>query len=257
MTNKTINDGTDLGTTPASGDFFPIWDLDAGQQKKVSYADLLGATLTGGGTIATGGFTLTVPATGTAALATGISGGQTVYGGTESGNSLTLRSTSHATKGYVYVADSVFKITAGSFQNILLTNTDTDATDKYAGINMMHATSAEEPIAMILGFSDATPAANYVYIGGGQSGLNAATQIQFRTAADTTTLVGTERLSIDSTGLVSIKGDSVQVVTSQTPASGGTGIQGEIAWGNDGGTIYLYVCTATNTWARVALTGGY
>jgi hypothetical protein len=71
MANKTIDQYTALGTTPAAGDFFAIWDLDAGAQKKVSYANLFGATITGGGTIATGGYTLTVPATGTAALIAG------------------------------------------------------------------------------------------------------------------------------------------------------------------------------------------
>ena len=52
---------------------------------------------------------------------------------------------------------------------------------------------------------------------------------------------------------IAAHGDSIRIITSQSPASGGTGIQGEIAW--DAG--YLYVCTATNTWERVALTGGY
>lgn len=50
-----------------------------------------------------------------------------------------------------------------------------------------------------------------------------------------------------------INGDSLRIRTAQSPASNGTGIQGEIAWDAN----YLYVCTATNTWKRVALTGGY
>lgn len=54
-------------------------------------------------------------------------------------------------------------------------------------------------------------------------------------------------------GTLSISGDSLTVATSQSPTSSGTGTQGEIAWDSD----YLYVCTATNTWKRVALTGGY
>ena len=53
--------------------------------------------------------------------------------------------------------------------------------------------------------------------------------------------------------LLDINGDSVRVRTSQTPASNGTGVQGEIAWD----ASYIYVCTATNTWKRAALTGGY
>jgi len=58
-------------------------------------------TITGGGTLALGGYTLTAPATGTAALATGLAGGQTVYGGTAADDDLTLESTSNATKGYL------------------------------------------------------------------------------------------------------------------------------------------------------------
>jgi len=38
-----------------------------------------------------------------------------------------------------------------------------------------------------------------------------------------------------------------------TKASNATGTTGQISWDAD----YIYVCTATNTWKRVALTGGY
>ena len=63
----------------------------------------------------------------------------------------------------------------------------------------------------------------------------------------------TERMRIDSAGLVAIAGDSIKIATSQTPASNGAGVAGEIAWD----TGYLYVCTAANTWERAALTGSY
>ena len=44
--------------------------------------------------------------------------------------------------------------------------------------------------------------------------------------------------------------DHIIVTTSQTPASASAaGTQGEIAWDSD----YIYVCIATNTWKRVAL----
>jgi hypothetical protein len=38
-----------------------------------------------------------------------------------------------------------------------------------------------------------------------------------------------------------------------SPASGGAGVAGQVAWDAD----YFYVCTAANTWERVGLTGGY
>jgi hypothetical protein len=63
-------------------------------------------SITGGGTVALAGFTLTVPASGTAALASGIAGGQTINGGTAAGESLTLQSTAHATKGKIFFGAS-------------------------------------------------------------------------------------------------------------------------------------------------------
>ena len=39
----------------------------------------------------------------------------------------------------------------------------------------------------------------------------------------------------------------------QTKTAVSTGTVGQICWDSD----YIYVCTATNTWKRVALTGGY
>jgi hypothetical protein len=72
----------------------------------------------------------------------------------------------------------------------------------------------------------------------------------------TTTLVN--RLLLNSSSAtftvpVISGGNYVRVTTSQSPASNGTGTAGDIAWD----TSYLYICTATDTWKRVALTGGY
>jgi hypothetical protein len=61
-------------------------------------------------------------------------------------------------------------------------------------------------------------------------------------------LVGT---ASDSGGaLFQVNGDRVRIATAKTPASSGaTGTTGEIAWDAD----YIYVCTATNTWKRTAI----
>jgi len=72
---------------------------------------------------------------------------------------------------------------------------------------------------------------------------------------------GSERMRIDSSGNVLIgttttgasklvvADDSIQVNTAKTPASASaTGTTGQIAWD----ASYIYVCTATNTWRRVA-----
>ena len=54
----------------------------------------------------------------------------------------------------------------------------------------------------------------------------------------------------DPTNALDVNSDSIRVRTSQTPATAGaTGNQGEIAWDAD----YIYICVATNTWKRVAI----
>ena len=56
-----------------------------------------------------------------------------------------------------------------------------------------------------------------------------------------------EAVRFKSDGKVNVKGDSVTIETSKTPASAtATGTKGQLAW--DAG--YIYVCTATNTWKR-------
>lgn len=72
MANVNITDLTAL-TDPATADEIEVYDASASQNKRLALSRLVrndgnGAQITGGGTIALGGYTLTVPATGTAAL---------------------------------------------------------------------------------------------------------------------------------------------------------------------------------------------
>jgi len=71
----------------------------------------------------------------------------------------------------------------------------------------------------------------------------------------------TERVRIDSAGnvgigtsnattLLDVNADTMRLRTARTPASAGaTGAVGEICWDAD----YIYICTATNTWKRAAI----
>lgn len=87
--------------------------------------------------------------------------------------------------------------------------TRTDATIKTARVGMVHRTNAEEQINLISGSAGLLN--NNIFIGGGVNTYNAATQIGFYTAANTTTLDGSERMRIDSNGFIGIN-------TTGTPA---------------------------------------
>lgn len=56
--------------TPNASSEIPYWDPAANASRRATRANMVGATITGAGTIATGGNTLTVAASGTAALRT-------------------------------------------------------------------------------------------------------------------------------------------------------------------------------------------
>jgi len=77
-----------------------------------------------------------------------------------------------------------------------------DTTQKIARIGTPHYTNSEEPIAVLMNVSD--PSENILSIGGNTVSMNASTRIGFFTAGNTTTLSGSERMRIDSTGNVGI-----------------------------------------------------
>lgn len=74
-------------------------------------------------------------------------------------------------------------------------------------------------------------------------------------AAAGLTAFGVGTLGTQAASAVAITGGTIAGLTSlqkalETPASASaTGVQGQIAWDAD----YVYICTATNTWKRVAI----
>lgn len=70
MADQTINDET-TDNNIVDGDYLLYWKTASGVQRKALRSSVTGLSITGGGTIATGGFTLTVPATGTVVMKSG------------------------------------------------------------------------------------------------------------------------------------------------------------------------------------------
>lgn len=79
-------------------------------------------------------------------------------------------------------------------------STQTNATTKVGRITTPHYLNAEEPVGAFTAASSSTD--NNILFGGGTSLCNTATALYFYTAANTTTLTGTERLSISSSAIV-------------------------------------------------------
>jgi hypothetical protein len=93
-----------------------------------------------------------------------------------------------------------------------VSSTESDATTKYGAIVGSHYTNAEEPITGMLMTSSSSVTGGTVSIGGGISAANAVNNILFYTAANNTTLLGSERMRIDSSG-------NLLVGTTESPAT--------------------------------------
>ena len=85
-------------------------------------------------------------------------------------------------------------------------NGRTNSTNKLNRIVTPHYTNAEEPMAMISGYS--TSGASELFYGGGSGLTNAATSHYFYTASGSTTTSGTERLRIASDGKITVAANS-------------------------------------------------
>lgn len=87
-----------------------------------------------------------------------------------------------------------------------VSNTTADATTKYGAFVGRHYTNSEENIAGMQLQSSSGATGNALFIGGGTgaAAVNAVNNIILYTAANSTTLVGTERMRINSSGNVGI-----------------------------------------------------
>lgn len=81
---------------------------------------------------------------------------------------------------------------------ISVANNQTDSNTKWGMYSLLHYTNSEEPFALVGGNSDGSN--NNVYIGGALGEYNAATTIRLYTAANDTTVSGTLRSTLNSSG---------------------------------------------------------
>jgi len=103
----------------------------------------------------------------------------------------------------------------GNAIQLVLSSVTTDSTSKVARVGCTQYDTDAIPMSML--FSSASSGNNNLYLGGGTSLMNAATNIYFNTAATNTTPNGTIRMKIDNAGAVTIgdtgDGDVTQGLT--------------------------------------------
>lgn len=238
MANVKITELTAL-TNPASSDVLPIVDVGADETKKVTIADLLENA--GDGSAANPAFSfdndkntgIYRPGVDQLAISTGGTGklfidssGRLGVGASAPSANIHLAKTSSPT---IYI------------------QSENAITNTFGELRFGNGTGATTALSSLKSYR--------------VSSGNAATALSFETTNTTGTtsevmriddfgriLVGT---SSDSGGaLLQVNGDRVRIATAKTPASASdTGTTGEVSWDAN----YIYVCTATNTWKRAAL----
>ncbi|MDD5456835.1 MAG: hypothetical protein PHV30_07375 [Candidatus Margulisbacteria bacterium] len=98
--------------------------------------------------------------------------------------------------------DNKVDIQGGAYTQLRLTETKTDNTLSRTGLVAQHYIAGEEPLGLIMGRIDSTT--SEIALGGYTSAANAATLISFYTATNNTTIVGSERMRINSSGNIGI-----------------------------------------------------
>lgn len=132
MANKTINDLT-VTTSAASSDLIPLWVAGSSVTRKITKANFMGGVLSGAGTIATAGFTLTLPATGTAALREAANTFTAVQTISYASATLTVTPTSGAGRVQILAADNG----TGIGNNVFIQRNSNGSTPA-AGLLYMH-----------------------------------------------------------------------------------------------------------------------
>lgn len=240
MANKTINDLTSTDSA-ASGDFLPIWRASNGDTRKITKANFIGGVLTGAGTIATGGYTLTIPKTGTAAVGTGTAGRIAEW----VTDANTLQASTLAKSGA-----GVLTLSAGSDYTLTVPKTGTAVV----------GTGTSGRVASFNGDANTLAASTLVKSGAGILTLDAASDYTLTVpATGTAALLGTAQtfsaLQTFSAG-ISLGNETLTVYDDGTwsPAITGSGSNPTVAYSAQvgrylrlGPIVYFYLAIAINT----------
>lgn len=218
MADVTIN-GLAAYATPQAGDFIGVWDIALGQYKKVTRTALVGVNITGGGTIDLGGFTLTVPASGTPALLEA----QNVFTVTQNivmasdTYGMNINTSPGAVNSALRIRDDTLAVchlwidTAG--QRFCVYSTDPDlGTKAGVGLRLGRNANASTPAAGFLRFveGDGTPYNIWVDVA---DNLRIGTNYPSFGANDTSGIVvGTQTSSLDAKNIVGVAPDPVEVL---------------------------------------------
>lgn len=218
----------------------------------------------------------------TSNLSTGVAGGQSVVGGTASGNNLTLSSTSNATKGKILFGTSGYDEvnnrlgigtnSPGTAVQINLTNTNfTNASGAGSHIYMTNPSTTGQNV--VSSFINGTLAAKWRtdYVGNiswvaGGSGEHAfytggdfgTGSMKMRITNGGNTIIGSAAVGgtltdagfrLDVNGTARASAFQLSALNTAPASASATGTTGEIRIVNG----FIYVCVATNTWQRATL----
>jgi trimeric autotransporter adhesin len=235
----TFNVGGNVGigtSSPASK--LQVTTASSGATPSTSYDDVFiegsgnaGITI-GSGTTDFGGLIFADSASGVAGFMTYHHNTDSLRLGVAANERMRIDSAGNVGIGTTSPVTNLHVVAAAAGGQLIVATTQADATSKTGTVATQHYTNAEEPV---LGLAiNSTSTENNVIIGGLFTQFNAATKISFYTASNNTTLGGSERMRIDSSGNVGIGTSSPSTIFHiDDNAATGTGL---LVTGGGGGT---------------------